>query len=332
MRVQIDPYLAFVSIEHECQPTPSSIQKGYWMCLKCIGFCRIEMADRFRKSIESIGGRTIGQYKDAHTPVPCICPNGHKCQPIPSNIHQGEGICRKCTKKCPEEAEKNFIVSITAMEGKIVGQYEGANTPVPCICSKGHKCTPTPSSIQQGHWMCFKCRPSYGELLLSKCFEALGVVPDFQAKLSEYQRYSYDAYAIYKGKHIYAEHDDIQHFEEANFYNRGKDSMKDKQSRDITKTKLIVEKYRGCMIRHTYNVLKCEEKAVISCFIKAVEMNYPLLYVDADKNNVPFISRDNKMYSWLTEQVSIPSKQSRLDIEDGLISQPVRQSRLDIEN
>ncbi len=56
---------------------------------------------RFRERIEALGGRILGEYVNARTPVDCVCSKGHSCKPVPANIHQGHEMCRICAGKLP---------------------------------------------------------------------------------------------------------------------------------------------------------------------------------------------------------------------------------------
>src|SRR5690606_32505526 len=132
-------------------------QTGYGMCLKCVDHCPEQAKDNFHQRIKELGGKVIGEYKESRVPVECICEKGHKCHPRPSGIKSGQGMCLKCVNLCSEQSKDNFYHNIKELGGKIIGVYVNSCIHVECECSEGHKCYPTPSSIQQGHILCPIC-------------------------------------------------------------------------------------------------------------------------------------------------------------------------------
>jgi hypothetical protein len=113
---------------------------------------------RFVKRIEKLGGRVTGEYTRNDIGVSCICKQGHICNPIPNSIRSGNGMCKICAKNDPKTSKINFITTIEEkLNGKVMGEYKGCDTPVACICKYRHICNPTPHSIQQGQGMCLIC-------------------------------------------------------------------------------------------------------------------------------------------------------------------------------
>ena len=132
-------------------------------CIKCKDGSMVNLHTkkyterRFRKKIEELGGKVMGKYKGNNIPVDCICPEGHSCNPRPSKIQQGRGMCIVCACRDPVTAEKNFRICIEEIGGKVMGEYKGAHIPVDCICPEGHSCNPMPGNIQRGRGMCIRC-------------------------------------------------------------------------------------------------------------------------------------------------------------------------------
>jgi len=142
---------------HTCNPIPNGIQQGQGMCRICAGKDSETAKQNFYKNIENLGGTVTGEYKDAHTPVECICSEGHSCNPMPNNIQQGNGMCRICVGTDFETAKQNFFENIKNLGGTVTGEYKGKGIPVDCICQNGHSCSPRPNGIQQGQGMCIIC-------------------------------------------------------------------------------------------------------------------------------------------------------------------------------
>ncbi len=111
----------------------------------------------FHERAKKAGVTVVGTYVNNHTPVACICPQGHSCAPRPASVQQGGGWCAECVGRSPEAAERNFHLWAKADGVLVVGEYSGSNSPVACICAEGHDCFPSPASIQQGQGWCRIC-------------------------------------------------------------------------------------------------------------------------------------------------------------------------------
>jgi hypothetical protein len=145
------------SHNHECYPTPHSINLGEGMCKICTGK-DFETAKRnFYKSIIRLGGIVIGKYINSFTLVDCICKEGHNCNVYPNGIQQGRGMCPTCSGKNSVLPKQRFYESVIKMGGKTIGEYIGSGERVKCICKEGHVCCPRPSGIQQGYNICNTC-------------------------------------------------------------------------------------------------------------------------------------------------------------------------------
>ena len=153
---------------HICNPIPSSIRRGQGMCRICAGIDSKTSEDNFRKRINELGGKVIGEYKTNRDKVQCKCKKGHICNPAPSDIQQGHGMCRVCTGTDPKTAEDNFRKRINELGGFVIGKYINSKTKVKCKCEKIHICNPAPSDIKQGRNMCLTCsRSGYSQAQIS---------------------------------------------------------------------------------------------------------------------------------------------------------------------
>ena len=61
------------------------------------------------------------------------------------------------SEKDPVTAGSNFRKRIAELGGTIHGEYQGQNTPIKCVCDKGHECYPLPSTVRDGGGMCTIC-------------------------------------------------------------------------------------------------------------------------------------------------------------------------------
>lgn len=126
-------------------------------CSACSGRCPLIAETCFIFSIEQLGGKVLGKYNGSHSKVECLCANKHLCCPMPSSIHNGQGMCLKCTNSCPVESKLNFINLVEKLGGKVIGEYINNSTKVVCLCVNKHTCYPYPSNVQKGKGICVKC-------------------------------------------------------------------------------------------------------------------------------------------------------------------------------
>lgn len=142
---------------HKCNPRPDSIRDGRGMCRVCVNNDPKTAENNFFENIKLLGGKVVGKYTGKDNFVNCLCPLGHKCNPRPNSIRNGQGMCRVCANQDPETAKNNFFKNIELLGGKVIGKYTSSVNIVECICSNNHKCNPRPNSIQQGKGMCLIC-------------------------------------------------------------------------------------------------------------------------------------------------------------------------------
>lgn len=150
------------SAGHACSPRPGCIMRGRGPCRICGGNDPATTAHAFRVRIAELDGQVVGEYIDARTPVDCICPDGHPCQPRPGGVLAGQGMCVSCGHVTRNAAKKErgkvaFLKRIAELKGTLTGEYAGAHVPVSCICPAGHLCWPTPHGLQRGYGLCDPC-------------------------------------------------------------------------------------------------------------------------------------------------------------------------------
>lgn len=97
-------------------------------------------------------------YQGTNRPWPgvwTLC--GHRASPHACDITNNRYGCKICARNDATTAKVSFQDSIKAFGGEVVGTYKNTNSPVHCICPKGHNCYPHPNSIKAGHYMCQSC-------------------------------------------------------------------------------------------------------------------------------------------------------------------------------
>lgn len=142
---------------HICNPHPASIRRGCDMCIICLKLDFDTARQNFYDKIKELEGTVTGEYVGANTAVSCICKYGHECNPYPSNVRLGSGMCITCAGTDPRASEQNFRDRIKELGGKVLGEYINCHTGIRCVCPQDHISNPSPSYIKQGGGMCASC-------------------------------------------------------------------------------------------------------------------------------------------------------------------------------
>jgi len=183
---------------HDCSPIPGNIRQVQGMCLICTGQDPETAKQNFYNNIKKLGGEVIGEYVNNNTPVKCKCKNEHDCNPRPSGVQQGHGMCLICTGQDPETAKQNFYKRIKELGGEVIGEYVNNNTPVECKCKNEHICNPRPSDVQQGQGMCNKCITNGYSKVAIKWIESISKNIQHAENIGEYciqnTKYKVDGY------------------------------------------------------------------------------------------------------------------------------------------
>lgn len=172
VRVTRDKVQCKCASGHLCAPTASSVLKGNGVCRICTGKDPGVAKNNFVQRITQLGGKVVGAYLNAYTPVPCLCRNNHKCAPTSTHVSQGEGICKICSGMDSKEAERKFREKVRQEGGIVVGPYFTTMLHVACKCRNGHNCNPLPSSYTRGFGiLCRECYKERRTKLSAQVFE-----------------------------------------------------------------------------------------------------------------------------------------------------------------
>ena len=77
----------------------NDLQQGRGGCRTCARKDPVATEAAFRTNVAALGGTIVGPYVNAYTPIKCVCAAGHVCNPQPTSVQQGHGICRTCVGK-----------------------------------------------------------------------------------------------------------------------------------------------------------------------------------------------------------------------------------------
>ena len=113
----------------------------------------------FRRLVGEQAGTVLEQeWLGVNAPHRCLCAAGHECNPYPSNVRRGIGICRTCAGQNPAVAEAEFRRRVGEQGGTVLEpRWLGSGKPHRCLCAAGHECSPRPGGVQQGGGICRIC-------------------------------------------------------------------------------------------------------------------------------------------------------------------------------
>ena len=113
----------------------------------------------FQAQVTELGGIVIEPtWLGSGVPHRVRCPAGHDCTPRPTNVKQGQGLCRACVGHDSTSAEAAFRFRIAELGGVVVEPgWLGKDTPHRVRCSEGHDCAPTPGNVRRGQGICRAC-------------------------------------------------------------------------------------------------------------------------------------------------------------------------------
>lgn len=88
------------SVGHDCYPRPRVAARGGVLCLTCAGYDPIASEARFRERLAELGAAPLFEHwAGSNRPHRVRCSVGHESTPRPSDVFQGNGICRKCAHR-----------------------------------------------------------------------------------------------------------------------------------------------------------------------------------------------------------------------------------------
>lgn len=265
---------------HEIIIRPDSVVKGLGICITCVGQDPIISKNKFIERVTELGGKVIGNYKNASTAVSVICTNGHINDVTPANTYQW-GICHKCGTG-RHRLELEFAAKVEQSGGKILSPYINCTTPVAALCKNNHTCYIKACNIMAGFSMCKACNGTSGEQLTAAALDLLGISFITQYSLpGKSLRYDFMICGT-----VVIEFDGKQHFEIVKHFHRTINDFDDGQNRDREKTRDIINLgHKIIRIDYTWGSKSVQELA-------------QFIYTALDTNQ-PLIVSNLEMYQWL---------------------------------
>lgn len=144
---------------HVNSPRPNSVQQGQGICRTCGGQHPEASWKAFGDRVQELGGVVIEPaWLGKGVPHRIRCVRGHLTSPRPTSVQRGQGICRTCSKRSPEQAAREFRDRVSEMGGVVLEpSWMGVMRPHRVRCVQGHEAFPRPNALQQGQGICRTC-------------------------------------------------------------------------------------------------------------------------------------------------------------------------------
>ncbi len=135
--------------DHMYEVKPNNFNNGQ-RCPKCSGKCSNQAKERFINLLYDNGYKLVGEYKNIMTRVDVECPDGHLWNCLPNDFKRGNR-CIKCSKRCPEQSEKDFKLLVQESGYKLLSEYNGVMKHVNIECDNGHVYMIRPNDFKKGY-------------------------------------------------------------------------------------------------------------------------------------------------------------------------------------
>jgi hypothetical protein len=144
---------------HICYPRPFNVLRQ--------GICKTGACNdrrsigeqRFIIRLYELGARPLyAIYNGGRMPHKVMCNANHICYVRPTNVNQGQGVCKICAGIDSITADQNFrnhLISLGATP--VYVKFCGSKSPHKAICNAGHICYPRPDNVKMGQGICRIC-------------------------------------------------------------------------------------------------------------------------------------------------------------------------------
>ena len=200
------PHRVRCAAGHECRPRPASVRDGCGPCGACgrakatatrgqrRGRGSIAAEERFRRRLEELGAKLLEpEWRGAMRPHHVRCRAGHDCLPAPVSVNSGQGICLRCARRSPADAETAFCNRLAELGAEQLEPYVNCKTRVHVRCAAGHDCHVLPNGLTtRGRGICRVCArndPATAERSFRARLAEMGATPLYDAWLGNQHPY-----------------------------------------------------------------------------------------------------------------------------------------------
>lgn len=119
----------------------------------------VRAEQRFLAALAELGAKPCyGEWRGVEAPHRVRCVNGHECNPWPSGVFRGQGICKECVGLGPKAAWRAFQQLVQSAGGTVLEeQWLGAIARHRVKCAVGHITAPRPHDARATGSFCSAC-------------------------------------------------------------------------------------------------------------------------------------------------------------------------------
>ncbi|MER6884046.1 hypothetical protein [Streptomyces althioticus] len=144
---------------HESTPRPADVARGVGICRACAGQDPKAAEAEFLARLAELGATLLEPgwlgSKKRHR---VRCAQGHDCNPWPSSISRGRGVCRTCARSDTGTAEAAFRARLAELDATLLeDRWLGAGKPHRVRCPEGHIWSPRPKNLHKEGSGCRGC-------------------------------------------------------------------------------------------------------------------------------------------------------------------------------
>jgi hypothetical protein len=214
------------------------VRNGHW-CKKCAGLCPEDSEKKFRKQVETRGGKMIGVYAGNKILVDLLCEFNHKFSIRPNDVNDGHW-CSWCVDCSPDQAAANVKLIVERQGGKMLSPYINNHTPMLIECEKDHEFWAHSKAIQNMKW-CDICGETSYEKQAREFLETNNISMKSQFGIPELPRKKFDFYFEYNGFKYLLEVDGEQHFMFKSIFHKTAEGFRYNQHIDALKSRAAIE-------------------------------------------------------------------------------------------
>ncbi len=147
---------------HEYLVSPNKFKRGR-RCPLCPTSKQTFSKNRFERLLLEFGYQLLeGCYKNAHSKIKLVCPDGHLWETTPNSFKRGHR-CGWCSSTSPGKAKQNFIQILKDEQYVLKTEYDTALSKVEVMCPDGHYWLVRPNDFISSGVRCPHCAGSSGQ-------------------------------------------------------------------------------------------------------------------------------------------------------------------------
>lgn len=145
----------------------------------------LEAEAAFRQRLEQLGAELLEpEWRGLSAKHHVRCHAGHDCHPTPASVRRGQGICLRCARRSPADAEAAFRSRLAELGAELLEPYVNSKTGHLVRCAAGHECHPRPNTLASTPYgICSTCArndPRAAEAAFRERLAGMGATPLYE--------------------------------------------------------------------------------------------------------------------------------------------------------